>query len=78
MQKIGITHEKPGRDVLYDASRELRRAGGVERDRYDSAKEATEEGRDPLGGVSAPENDAFPWEDAAMLELGGETACELG
>ena len=43
-------------DVLDDAGREFRRTGGIERNDDDSPEDASEESRDPDGGVCAPEN----------------------
>ncbi len=73
-----VGEDEPGGDVGDDVGGELGRAGGVEWDGEDAAEEAAEEGRDPVGGVFGPEDDAVAGDEVATVEFGGEAASEGG
>ena len=68
-----VGQDELGGDVGDDAGPEVGRTCGVERNSEDAAQQAAEEGRDPLGGVFAPQDDAVAGSDAAPFELGGES-----
>src|SRR5436305_13946632 len=71
-QAIAAVHEQPGMDLLLNAGDEVGGAFDIERHDDDAARQASEEGRDPLGAVLAPEQDALAFVNAATVKLARE------
>src|SRR6185312_5533312 len=70
-------HGEFGRDVIQDASGEIRRTRIVERHRHDTTKYAAKKCRDPFRAIRSPKQDAIPFCKAALVKQCREASDKL-
>ena len=78
VQKDRVAHHELWRYIGGHARGKLRGAVGVQRDGQHATEHAAVEGRDPLGAVFGPEEDAVAHADGAALKQRGKPAGEMG
>ena len=77
LSRLGAEEQKARFRLPQDACDEVGRALQVERHDDDAAEQAAEEGRDPLGAVRRPDDDALAATDAARFEFAREASGRL-
>src|SRR5207253_6797359 len=70
---FALGHEKFRLDLPAHALHEVGRADAIKRYRNRATEQTAVEGDEPFGGVVAPEHDPVSFDDAARLELTGES-----